>query len=168
MFRRGMIRFGRRSRALGSPVPATVGPRASERRARLAGRLRELGAVTVEFAIVLPLFMSLVFGMIEGSRLMMARWIVSYATERGGRVASLRSTASTSAVQTAVVQSGSLIGITSGNVTVQINGGATAFGARAHGDVVTVTVDFTHRTIVAFIFPSTTFHLMGYTRATVE
>ena len=76
---------------------------------------RSRGAVAVEFALVLPLFLALIFGIIDGGRLMMTRWLVSYAVARGGRVASLR-TSTLQNVKDAVAQSASLIGLSASNV----------------------------------------------------
>jgi Flp pilus assembly protein TadG len=128
---------------------------------------RSRGAVAVEFAIVLPLFLALVFGIIDGGRLMMTRWMVSYAVARGGRVASLR-TSTLQNVQDAVAQSASLIGLASSNVNVEVNAGATAFTARKSGDVVHVWTTFTFKPKLAFVFTASTINVAGTTLTDVE
>ena len=117
---------------------------------------------------MLPLFLALVFGMIDGSRLMMARWVVSYAIERGGRVASLRATATTTDVKNAVAASGTLIGLPAANVNVEVNGGATVFTSRKHGDTVHVWMTYVFARSVSFIFPSATINMTATTTTTVE
>lgn len=125
--------------------------------------------MVVEFAIVMLLFLYLVFGVLEAGRYLMARWMVTYATERGGRVAALRSTPTVAAVQTAVVQTASpLIGITTGNVTVSVNAGARVFTARTTGDSIRVTVAYTFNRVVPFIFKTSTIVVNGYTTTTME
>ncbi len=133
-----------------------------------ARRGRERGSVAVEFALVLPLFLALVFGIIDGGRLMMARWMVSYAVARGGRVASLRGTAAVTDVQNAVAASASLIGLVAANVNVQINAGATAFTARKSGDDVHVWTTYTFTRKLAFVFPSATISVAGTSLTSVE
>jgi Flp pilus assembly protein TadG len=145
---------------LRSPVHA-----ARYRRARAR---RSTGSTAVEFALVLPLFVALVFGIIDGSRLMMARWLVSYANDRGGRVASLRSTTTVLQVQNAVVQSAALIGVTTANVNVEVNSGATAFTARQPGDNIHVWTTFTYRRNLSFVFTPTTIAVNASTLTSAE
>ena len=125
------------------------------------------GAVAVEFAIVLPLFLALVFGILDGGRLMMTRWLVSYAVARGGRVASLRSSTLQN-VKDAVAQSASLIGLSASNVNVEVNSGATVFTSRASGDVVHVYTTYTFTPKLAFVFTSSTISVKGTKLTDVE
>ena len=119
---------------------------------------------------MLPLFLALVFGMIDGGRLMMTGWLVTYAIERGGRVASLRATSTVAQVQTAVAQSAALIGLTGSNVNVEVNGvsGSSAFTARKPGDCVHVYTTFTFKRVLSFVFPTATINVSGTTLTTVE
>jgi len=160
-FRRAVWRRQASSRR---PIDAasSVGP-ASTRR-----RVLSRGSITVEFALVLPLFLAIVFGIIDGGRLMMARWVVSYAIERGGRSASLRSTASVAAVQTVITQAGTLIGLSGSGATVLVNSGATVFASRKHGDQVKVSMTYTFNRKLAFVFPSATINMTASTLTTVE
>jgi Flp pilus assembly protein TadG len=58
-------------------------------------RRRERGAAAVEFAVVLPLFVTFIFGIIEAGRLMEAQQAVTAAARAGAREAALsNSTAS--------------------------------------------------------------------------
>ncbi len=134
------------------------------------GERRARGSITVEFALILPLFLALVFGIIDGGRLMMARWMVSYAIERGGRVASMRGTATVAQVQTAVVQSAPFITIVAGNVNVAVNNvtGSTAFTARQPGDEIHVWTTYTYSRILRFVFPSATINMTATTLTKVE
>ena len=125
------------------------------------GRLSDQGSAAVEFALVLPLFMSLLFGVIEGGRLMLARIVLSQAVEVGGRLASLRSTTSASQVQSAVATSGAVVGVTSASVQVSINGGATAFASRSSGDTIRVSATHTYLPVVRFIFRTTGIAMTG-------
>ncbi len=65
------------------------------------GRLHRRGAAVVEFALVAPVFMLLVFGMIEYGRMVMVQQILTNASREGARRAVLDGVA-TSEVQTSV------------------------------------------------------------------
>jgi Flp pilus assembly protein TadG len=62
-------------------------------------RRRERGAAAVEFALVLPVFLAFIFGILEGGRLMEAQQAVTAAARAGAREAALSgsTTASTNA-----------------------------------------------------------------------
>ena len=53
------------------------------------------GFTTVEFALTLPLLLTLLFGSIDGGLLVISRCMVSYAAVTAARTASLRSPALT-------------------------------------------------------------------------
>jgi len=97
-------------------------------------RKRRRGAAAVEFAIVLPVFVILVFGMIEYGRMVMVQQVITNASREGARKAVLDG-ATTSSVQSAV---------TTYLTNAAVHGGSTAVSpdptAAASGDPVTVTV----------------------------
>ncbi len=55
-------------------------------RAMLLSRKKESGATMVEFALILPLFLILVFGIIEFSFLLYNKGIITHAAREGARV----------------------------------------------------------------------------------
>ena len=100
-------------------------------------RRNRLGAATVEFAIVAPVFVMLVFGMIEYGRMVMVQQIITNASREGARKAVLDGSTATDVQNTVMsYMSGGGITIASGNVTVTPNPPSGA----ASGDPVTVTV----------------------------
>ena len=105
-----------------------------ERPCRSFRRFR-LGAATVEFAVVVPVFFLLVFGMIEFGRMVMVQQVITNASREGARQAVLDG-ATTTEVRNAVTSyltSGSISGAT---ITVSPNPPSNA----AFGDPVSVTV----------------------------
>jgi Flp pilus assembly protein TadG len=68
----------------------------------MTDRRRERGAAAVEFALVLPLFMAFVFGILEGGRLMEAQNAVTAAARAGAREASLFSSTTSSTTTVAL------------------------------------------------------------------
>jgi Flp pilus assembly protein TadG len=100
---------------------------------RLPPRSRQRGSTAVEFALVFPLFFTLVAGAIEGGRFVVARMMLSYAVSVGARAATL-SGASTANVTTAVQKAAPMLHLTSSQVEV-----STALPA-AVGAAVTVSV----------------------------
>jgi Flp pilus assembly protein TadG len=122
---------------------------------RLPRRGRQRGGTAVEFALVFPILALVLFGMIDGGRLVIDRFMVSYAAVVGGRVASVRATSTVTAVQTAVIAAVPLLALTSSNVSVSANGVAQTdltFGSKPSGppNFVTVTVTYTYK---AFFIP---------------
>jgi Flp pilus assembly protein TadG len=104
------------------------------------------GGTTVEFALVLPVLMAVLFGMLEGGRLIVSRSMLSQAAIRGARVASITSTTTASQVEAAVISTAPLLGLAASNIDVIVNGVTTesaAFGTRAAGSNVGVIVRYT-------------------------
>jgi Flp pilus assembly protein TadG len=126
-----LSRLGKTGRA-GASLPTTEDK--LERPCRLFRRKRRATAA-VEFAVVAPVFLLLVFGMIEYGRMVMVEQIITNASREGARAAVLDG-ATTANVQEAVnsyLASGSITGAT---VTVSPNPPTSA----EYGDPVTVTV----------------------------
>ncbi|RCS54241.1 pilus assembly protein [Bremerella cremea] len=78
-------------------------------------RLNRSGAAVVEFAIVAPLFILLIFGMIEYGRMVMVQQVITNASREGARRAVLDGATTSTAVaavneflDTAAVNSGSV------------------------------------------------------------
>jgi Flp pilus assembly protein TadG len=129
--------------ALGAPDGRLSGE--SSETLRLTGRKLErpcrsyrkirLGAATVEFAVVVPVFFILVFGMIEFGRMVMVQQVLTNASREGARQAVLdgATTAEVTSSVTSYLTSGSISGAT---IAVSPNPPSNA----AFGDPVTVTV----------------------------
>ncbi len=100
------------------------------------------GAAVVEFAVVVPVFLTLVFGMIEYGRMVMVQQIITNAAREGARVAIL-TTATTSSVTSTVTTYLSNVSITGSTVTVSPNPPTSA----AAGTGVTVTVSIPYSTV---------------------
>ena len=128
----------RQTRRGGSParLAATLPPTEGklERHCRLYRRNRRATAA-VEFAVVAPVFLLMVFGMIEYGRMVMVYQVITNASREGARVAVLdgATTASVTDQVNTYLSNGSVSGAT---VTVTPNPPSTA----QYGDPVTVTV----------------------------
>lgn len=85
-----------------------------------AGRKRH-GAAVVEFAFVAPLFFMVVLGIIELARGYMAVHLLTNAARIGCRTGVVPGT-STNAIQTAVNNNLTAVGISGATTTVQVNG----------------------------------------------
>jgi len=98
-------------------------------------RRKRRGAAVVEFAVVVPVFIILVFGMIEFGRMVMVQQVLTNASREGARRAVLDGVTTTE-IETTVndyLQSGSVTGAT---VTVTPNPPSSAeFGAPVTVDV---------------------------------
>jgi len=129
--RRVLSGFWQNEAARGSLLPAED---KLQRSCRLFRRYRR-AAAAVEFAVVAPVFLLLVFGMIEYGRMVMVYQVITNASREGARAAVLDG-ATTNSVTTAVndyLTTGAVSGAT---VTVSPNPPS---GAQ-NGDPVTVTV----------------------------
>jgi Flp pilus assembly protein TadG len=98
-------------------------------------RKKRRGAAAVEFAIVLPVFVLLVFGMIEYGRMVMVQQVITNASREGARLAVLDG-ATASSVQSAVTTYLTNAQISGGTCTISPANPSSA----ASGDPVTVTV----------------------------
>ena len=98
-------------------------------------RKKRTGAAAVEFAIVLPVFVLLVFGMIEYGRMVMVQQVITNASREGARRAVLDG-ATSSEVQSAVSTYLTNASVNGGSCTLNPANPASA----ASGDPITVTV----------------------------
>jgi Flp pilus assembly protein TadG len=118
------------------PVAVACSPRAASSRRR--------GAAVVEFAIVAPVLIMLLLGMIEFGRVMMAMELLNNAARNGARAAVL-SGSTTSSVQDAVTQTLTGTSVTGASTPViKVNGSSsTDLSAALAGDQISVTVSVT-------------------------
>jgi hypothetical protein len=95
----------------------------------------------------------LLFGAIDGGRFVISHCMLSNAVIVGGRLASVASTASSTAVQTAVVGAAPFLSLTNAAVTVAVTHGGTAttFAARATGDTVSVSATYSFRAVLPLL-----------------
>lgn len=113
------------------------------------------GASAVEFALLLPLFLLLVFGIIEFGLLMKDYLTVSHAAREAARYASVMSAFSTAAVQNKAVSTATGIPLSGGNVTVSCYGddGTTIdpSGGVPSGARIDVEVTYDHPLVARFV-----------------
>jgi Flp pilus assembly protein TadG len=129
--------------------------------ARRSREARQRGAGTVEFTLVLPLFMAVLFGAIDAGRLIVSHVMLSYAVIAGARLAGVSSTVAgsstvSSTVPAAVVAAAPLLNLTTGAVHYQINGGAADTGTPAPGNTVRVYASYSYQPLVMPIFSQRT------------
>lgn len=107
----------------------------SAARARRFRRVRRAGAVTAEFAIIAPIFVIVVFGILEYGRMVMVQQIITNASREGARTAALDGATTAEVTDTVgtFLQDGSISGA---NVTVSPDPPSSA----VFGDPVTVTI----------------------------
>jgi Flp pilus assembly protein TadG len=124
---------------------------------------RQRGAYAVEFALIVPLLMTLLFAAIDGGRFVVTRCMLNYAVIVGSRMASMPQTPALLNVQNAVVAAAPFLGLTTGAVTVTITIGKTAttrgFTTRVAGDTATVSATYNYHAFVTLMskFASRTF-----------
>ena len=99
-------------------------------------RKRRRGSSAVEFAMVAPIFLVLVFGILEFGRLVMVQQIVTNAAREGARAAVLDG-ATNQEVQDAVSEYLEASSVSSETVTVSPD----PLNSAASGDPVSVTID---------------------------
>ena len=130
---------------------------------------RQRGQNLVEFALITPLFFLLLMGMLEGGRLIYTYNTVNHAAQEAARTGVLADTASVAAVKSRAVEAGEPLTLNSGDVTVEVNLGATSFGDREIGDRLAVTVAHDFTPIVAMVFGSSaSIHVSGTSELMVE
>ena len=87
-------------------------------------RLRERGAAAVEFALILPVLLILVGGVIDFGRLYYTQIQLANAARDGVRLAALGATYTTAQIQGRVVTAASPLTVVTGGVTVTACSGA--------------------------------------------
>ncbi len=75
---------------------------------RARGRKRQRGSTAVEFALVFPIFFTLIACALEGGRFVVSRMMLAYAVTVGARAATL-SGATTASVQNAVINAAPML-----------------------------------------------------------
>ncbi len=127
------------------------------------------GQSIVEFALITPLVLTLMFGLIEGGRLIYAYNAVNHSAQEAARVGVLADTGGVGEVKAKAIAAGDPLTITAGEVSVEVNNGSKSFSDRDIGDRLAVTVGYDFTPIVAMVFGSTTsIHLSGTSELMVE
>lgn len=101
---------------------------ATNRWRRIVNALRhDGGASAVEMGLILPIFLAVIFGIVDVGRMYYIFNTLNSGVQQGGRYASLNNVACNSQIQTVVVNAlTGLVDITSSDVTVTDNGGTPA------------------------------------------
>jgi Flp pilus assembly protein TadG len=115
--------------------------------------VRTRGSTALEFAFILPLAAFVMFATIEVGRMVACKQMLTYATMEGVRVAAALGTSSDTVVQNTVIGASPMLGLSTSNVIVAVESGACggaakAWGTRAAGDCVRVTVSYTFTTVL--------------------
>lgn len=132
-------------------------------------RQRTYAQGMVEFAIILPMLMMLVFGIFEGARLVYTYNTIHHAAQEAARVGVLHDTPNQGAVAARAVSAASPLAINADAVDVEVNSGSTSFGDRVLGDRLKVTVSYTFVPVTSIVFGSTAgLSLTGETEMMVE
>lgn len=84
---------------------------------RVRGRNRQRGSTAVEFALVFPVFFTLIACALEGGRFVVSRMMLAYAVSVGARAATLKN-ATTTTVQTAVVNAAPMLHLATTQVEI--------------------------------------------------
>jgi Flp pilus assembly protein TadG len=105
---------------------------------RVRGRIRQRGSTAIEFALVFPIFFTLIACALEGGRFVVSRMMLAYAVTVGARAATL-SNATTGSVETAVVNAAPMLHLATTQVEIT-TGGTPATLPLAVGTAVTVSV----------------------------
>ncbi|HLT18197.1 MAG TPA: TadE family protein [Thermomicrobiales bacterium] len=135
------------------------------RKLRATGR----GQSVVEFALVAPLFFFMLFGVLEGGRMIYAYNTINHAAQEAAREGILVTTTNVSQIRTRAVDAASPLEVRPGDVTVQVNGGAKNYGDREIGDRLRVTVNYRFTPVVMMLFGSSApFQLSATTEMMIE
>ena len=132
------------------------------RRRRSAGFAQSL----VEFALVTPIFLALLIGVVDSGRLAYEYNKLNHAVQEGGRVAALPGTVNVAAVQSAVTSKAAPMSVS--GITVAVNEGGTAYTSRKTGDKVAVSANHAFVPIVSSVFGTGSISLSAKTEISVE
>jgi Flp pilus assembly protein TadG len=116
--------------------------RCAIKRARWTGKGSRKGATLVEFAIVVPIYLLLVFGIIEYGRMIMVQQVITNAAREGARVGVLDNSTSAD-VTTAANRFLSPAGISSATISATPSPPSSA----AYASLVTVTVSVPYNSV---------------------
>jgi Flp pilus assembly protein TadG len=123
---------------------------------RTAGRRRTRGQSLVEFALVLPLFLLILCGIMDFGFLLYSRMTVINAAREGARVATTMTEDAAQipgAVQSQVAATANGLAVSTDVCRVpQGGGGCAGFGGTEPGDSVRVTVNYSHHAFFPLIF----------------
>ncbi len=134
-------------------------------RTATSNRSRYTGAVIVEMAVILPVLLVIIMGIIEFGRAMMVANLLTTAAREGAREAALPDRNNTEIIAVVVNRlTSSSIPISSNDVTVEVNSVVTNASNAISGDTLTVTVTTTYGAVTwlpTSIFISPTNRLQG-------
>ena len=122
---------------------------ASATRSRGRARRRRNGQSLVEFAVVLPVFLLILCGILDFGVLLYSRMTVINAAREGARAATLMAGEPASAIR---ARAGDRADAAAGGLNVNT---VTSCGACRSGDFVTVTVSYDHHAFFPLLFGST-------------
>ncbi len=121
--------------------------RTSRSSAFLSGESRRRRATTaVEFAVVAPIYLLVVLGIIELGRGLMVEMLLFNAARIGARTGTLEGT-STANINTAVTDYLSSVGMSTESVTVDVNDNVKDASTAVAGDEITVVVSISASTV---------------------
>ncbi|MBI5163715.1 MAG: pilus assembly protein [Magnetospirillum sp.] len=92
-------------------------------------RLGERGSTAVEFALLMPVFLAFILGVIEFGRAMWTRSVMQFAVEQAARYALVRDTATAAAIEEEM--RANLIGLSQDSVVVVVSTAGSAVSITA-------------------------------------
>ena len=107
-------------------------------------------------------------GVVEGAGYAFAIGALQHATQEGGRLAALPTTASETAVKTRVVEQAEPLDVQAADVSIEVNDGGSTFLLRASGDRVRVTTAYDYRPVTSALFGGATFAVSAQAEFAVE
>ncbi len=139
---KGMTHHRRASTRQDAPGTVAIGAGLRRRCARVAAC--RLGSVAIEFAVLLPVFLALVYGLFEFSRIAWTQSTLEYAVEEAARFAMVNPSAS--ATEITDVANDSAAGLDAAEIIINVT-----FETLGGGEFVTVEGSYTFDPIVAIV-----------------